>query len=213
MYIGPLFHQSSPPINEGGPHHQCPLPLPSPLRIPPPTPPSPSPSQDTVTNAARELGLLGLDDEHEEEDGRRRLFLVQLPAVLPISAAAARAGAEEAAAAVAGPSGSRPPASAPPTSACPPSSSSASASAPPVRGCALKELPSGCIGRLLVFRSGKVKLQMGDVLMDVSPGLPCQHRIDVGQVCVGVDLILWKSHTAYLGSVWITSCCRSSSGP
>ncbi len=30
-----------------------------------------------------------------------------------------------------------------------------------------------------MFRSGKVKLRVGDVLMDVSLGLPNQHRQDV----------------------------------
>ncbi|GFR43575.1 hypothetical protein Agub_g4671, partial [Astrephomene gubernaculifera] len=42
-----------------------------------------------------------------------------------------------------------------------------------------RELPSGRIGKLLVFKSGRVKLAVGDVLLDVSTGLPNQHRQDV----------------------------------
>ena len=115
--------------------------------------------QDEVTDAARELGVMDLEDDEEGQ----KLFLVQMPSVLPISAQAV-----EEYAAGAGPSTS--------SAASGPSTSS---SAEARRGCALKELPSGHIGRLLVYRSGKVKLQMGEVLMDVSPGLPCLHRIDV----------------------------------
>jgi DNA-directed RNA polymerase III subunit RPC4 len=101
-------------------------------------------------------------DLEDDEEGQK-LFLVQMPSVLPISAQAVKEHA-----AGGGPSMSS-------ATTGPSSSSSAEAR----RGCALKELPSGHIGRLLVYRSGKVKLQMGKVLMDVSPGLPCLHRIDV----------------------------------
>ena len=137
--------------------------------------------QDAISNAAQELGLLsvckddaGLDPSH--------LFLVQMPAVLPISQAHSAAAFKPSAAAssadaetsggvgaglsAAGRSGA--------------ASSSATTEDPlSVRGCAVRELPSGSIGRLLVYRSGKVKLKIGEVLMDVMPGLPCKHRIDV----------------------------------
>jgi len=51
--------------------------------------------------------------------------------------------------------------------------------APPPEGSSACNLPSGKIGKLLVFKSGRVKLQMGDVLMDVSAGMPIAHRQDV----------------------------------
>ena len=108
---------------------------------------------------------MGLDD-----DEGQKLFLVQMPSVLPISTRtvkelAARSAAADPAAGAAAPAGA---------------AAAASTSAVDARrGTSLKELPSGLIGRLLVYRSGKVKLQMGEVLMDVSPGLPCLHRIDV----------------------------------
>lgn len=40
------------------------------------------------------------------------------------------------------------------------------------------------VGKLLVFESGAVKLQMGDVLLDVAAGTPCQFRQDVAAVNV-----------------------------
>ncbi|CAA3008737.1 DNA-directed RNA polymerase III subunit rpc4-like [Olea europaea var. sylvestris] len=41
------------------------------------------------------------------------------------------------------------------------------------KGCSLEELPEGYMGKMLVYRSGAVKLKMGDVLYDVSPGSDC----------------------------------------
>ncbi|KAG0466346.1 hypothetical protein HPP92_017926 [Vanilla planifolia] len=38
------------------------------------------------------------------------------------------------------------------------------------RGCKLKDFPAGSMGKLLVYKSGKVKMKLGDVLFDVSPG-------------------------------------------
>ena len=35
------------------------------------------------------------------------------------------------------------------------------------------------VGKLLVFENGDVKLQMGDVLLDVAAGTPCQFRQDL----------------------------------
>ncbi|RLN07290.1 uncharacterized protein C2845_PM11G05810 [Panicum miliaceum] len=36
-----------------------------------------------------------------------------------------------------------------------------------IHGCGLKELPDGFMGKILVFKSGKVKMTLGDVLFDV----------------------------------------------
>lgn len=41
------------------------------------------------------------------------------------------------------------------------------------KGCSLEELPGGYMGKMLVYRSGAVKLKLGDVLYDVSPGSDC----------------------------------------
>lgn len=48
----------------------------------------------------------------------------------------------------------------------------------------LNQLPAGKVGKLLVFESGAVKLQMGDVLLDIAAGTPCQFRQDVAAVNV-----------------------------
>ncbi|CAH9121623.1 unnamed protein product [Cuscuta epithymum] len=38
------------------------------------------------------------------------------------------------------------------------------------KGCSLKELPSGHMGKMLVYKSGAVKMKLGGILYDVSPG-------------------------------------------
>lgn len=40
----------------------------------------------------------------------------------------------------------------------------------------LRDLPSMKIGKLLVLQSGAVKMQIGDVLFDVTPSIPCKMR-------------------------------------
>lgn len=37
-----------------------------------------------------------------------------------------------------------------------------------VNACGLKELPGDLMGKILVYKSGKVKMTLGDVLFDVS---------------------------------------------
>lgn len=37
-----------------------------------------------------------------------------------------------------------------------------------VQGCSLDELPAGFMGKMLVYRSGAIKLKLGDSLYDVS---------------------------------------------
>ncbi|KAI3704935.1 hypothetical protein L1987_75164 [Smallanthus sonchifolius] len=37
----------------------------------------------------------------------------------------------------------------------------------------LKDLPNGCIGKMLVYKSGAIKLKLGDTVFDVSSGTPC----------------------------------------
>lgn len=47
------------------------------------------------------------------------------------------------------------------------------------KGCGLKDLPSGFMGKMLVHKSGKVKMKIGDTLFDVSPGHSCEFAEDV----------------------------------
>ncbi|KAG0540495.1 hypothetical protein BDA96_03G414000 [Sorghum bicolor] len=37
-------------------------------------------------------------------------------------------------------------------------------------GCNLQQLPQGYLGKMLVYKSGKIKMKLGDVMFDVSPG-------------------------------------------
>jgi len=148
-------------------------------------------SQDAISNAADELGLLNLGKGGSSLDVSH-MFLVQMPAVLPISQASiatvvkptASVSSADASVSigVAGPSSG-----AVQTVFGRAGTTSSPAASPTVdpmslRGCALRELPSGSVGRLLVYRSGKVKLQIGEVLMEVMPGLACKHRIDVRSI-------------------------------
>lgn len=36
-----------------------------------------------------------------------------------------------------------------------------------IDGCKIKDLPGGLMGKLLVYKSGKVKMRLGDALFDV----------------------------------------------
>ncbi|OVA13380.1 RNA polymerase III Rpc4 [Macleaya cordata] len=105
--------------------------------------------EDTL-NPALELGLM------EESEDARMVFL-QLPASLPLMKRSATAESNETA------GSSRP--------------------SKPVdhleKGCSLEELPPGFMGKLLVHKSGAVKLKLGDTLYDVSPGSDCTFANDV----------------------------------
>ncbi|XP_060213052.1 uncharacterized protein LOC132640473 isoform X2 [Lycium barbarum] len=47
------------------------------------------------------------------------------------------------------------------------------------KACGLQELPAGNMGKMLVYKSGKIKLKLGDILYDVSPGVDCAFSQDV----------------------------------
>ena len=51
------------------------------------------------------------------------------------------------------------------------------------------------MGKLLVFESGAVKLQMGDVVLDVAAGTPCQFRQEIASVNAR------EGHFVFLGDV------------
>ncbi|KAJ4733491.1 hypothetical protein LUZ62_085391 [Rhynchospora pubera] len=50
------------------------------------------------------------------------------------------------------------------------------------RGCKLNELPGGYLGKLLVYKSGKVKMKIGENFFDVYPGSECKFTQDVAVV-------------------------------
>ncbi|PAN06190.1 hypothetical protein PAHAL_1G245200 [Panicum hallii] len=83
-----------------------------------------------------------------------------------------------------------------------------------IHGCGLKELPGGFMGKILVFKSGKVKMTLGDVLFDVSAGSNCifpqevvaintreKHCCGIGDI--GKRAIITPDINSLLGSVQI----------
>ncbi|KAL9242160.1 hypothetical protein vseg_016186 [Gypsophila vaccaria] len=118
-------------------------------------------------NPATELGFM---DENLEP----KMLFFQLPRGLPMTKRAAAAEAEEASA-----SNSKPPGGAHPTE----------------RPCGFNDLKSGLMGKLLVYKSGAVKLKLGDTEYDVSPGSDCGFAQDV--VAVNVD----KKHCCAVGEI------------
>ncbi|KAK9060833.1 hypothetical protein SSX86_021539 [Deinandra increscens subsp. villosa] len=99
---------------------------------------------------AEELGLM-------EEDLEKKLIFIQLPPALPL----------------------------PKQSVKTEGGGSASRSKPlkdteqPSKGCNLNELPAGVMGKMLVYKSGAVKLKLGDHLYNVYGGLDCSFAQDV----------------------------------
>ncbi|CAN4121213.1 unnamed protein product [Withania somnifera] len=47
------------------------------------------------------------------------------------------------------------------------------------RACSLNELSGGFMGKMLVYKSGAVKLKLGETLYNVSPGMGCSFAQDV----------------------------------
>ncbi|XP_052107539.1 uncharacterized protein LOC127740543 [Arachis duranensis] len=105
---------------------------------------------ENSTNPAKELGLL-------KENPETSVFLIQLPAALPAIKGSASFGSQD---------GSE-------------SSSKPQGSMKKVKPCKLNELPPGLMGKMPVYKSGAIKLKLGDTLYDVSPGSDCTFAQDV----------------------------------
>lgn len=86
------------------------------------------------------------------------MFFLQLPATMPIIKHTATSEARDNA------SNSKPPEGAGQANRLKPSGIAASIE----KSCRLEELPSGFMGKMLVYKSGAVKLKLGDTLYDVS---------------------------------------------
>ncbi|KAG6769924.1 hypothetical protein POTOM_025591 [Populus tomentosa] len=97
---------------------------------------------ENSTNSAVELGLM-------EENVEASMLFVQLPPTMPMIKRSATAVGPEVK-----------------------ESSRPSGGARAIeKTCRLDELPAGYMGKVLVYRSGAVKLKLGDTLYDVSPGM------------------------------------------
>ncbi|MED6156119.1 hypothetical protein PIB30_011578 [Stylosanthes scabra] len=105
---------------------------------------------ENSTNQAKELGLL-------EENPEACMFLIQLPTALPAIKGSASSGEQD----------------------VNESSSKPQGSSKKVKPCKLNELPSGFMGKMLVYKSGAIKLKLGDTLYDVSSGSNCVFAQDV----------------------------------
>ncbi|KAK9131361.1 hypothetical protein Sjap_011848 [Stephania japonica] len=110
-------------------------------------------NDEEFMNSAAELGLM-------EENEDSRMLLLQLPTSLPSVKRSATAEANETA------DGSKP----------------SRKTINFLKGCKLEEASPGFMGKLLVYKSGMVKLKLGDILYDVSPGSDCGFAQDIVEV-------------------------------
>ncbi|KAM0925934.1 hypothetical protein ACQ4PT_003818 [Festuca glaucescens] len=62
-------------------------------------------------------------------------------------------------------------------------------------GYSLNDLPGGYMGKMLVYKSGKVKMKLGDALFDVNPGTEC------GMTQHAVAMNTKKKHCCQLGDI------------
>ncbi|RDX86711.1 DNA-directed RNA polymerase III subunit RPC4, partial [Mucuna pruriens] len=105
---------------------------------------------ENASNPAMELGLL-------EENLEASMFLINLPPTLPIITQLATAGGQNVNVNSKPPGGSK----------------------DVEKPCKLNELPPGFMGKMLVYKSGAIKLKLGNTLYDVSPGMTCAFAQDV----------------------------------
>ncbi|RDY08512.1 DNA-directed RNA polymerase III subunit RPC4, partial [Mucuna pruriens] len=105
---------------------------------------------ENASNPATELGLL-------EENLEASMFFVNLPPTLPIITQSATARGQNVDVNSKPPGGSK----------------------DVEKPCKLNELPSGFMGKMLVYKSGAIKLKLGHTLYDVSPGMTCTFAQDV----------------------------------
>ncbi|XP_016509974.2 uncharacterized protein LOC107827370 [Nicotiana tabacum] len=86
-----------------------------------------------------------------EENLEEKMFFIQLPTAMPMLKQSVKTEGSEA-------SSSRP---------------------SKVKAYSMNELPRGFMGKMLVYKSGAVKLKLGETLYDVSPGMDCAFAQDV----------------------------------
>lgn len=97
-------------------------------------------------------------DGWQDENQEASMLFLQLPATMPMIKQAATAEVKENA------SSSKPPEDAGQANRLKPPEGAGSIQ----KTCRLEELPSGFMGKMLVYKSGAIKLKLGDTLYDVS---------------------------------------------
>ncbi|KAF7154422.1 hypothetical protein RHSIM_Rhsim01G0044200 [Rhododendron simsii] len=105
---------------------------------------------ENSTKAARDLGLM--DDNPEAS-----MFFLQLPPNMPMVKPSPKIEGREIAS----------------------SSKPSKGAGQPEKTCTLDELPAGFMGKMLVYKSGAVKLKLGDTIYDVSAGLDSVFAQDI----------------------------------
>ncbi|KAI6679719.1 hypothetical protein NL676_033600 [Syzygium grande] len=109
---------------------------------------------ETIINLATELGLMDSQDDGSLEPS---MFFIQLPPTIPMAKCLTIAEGNETTESLA----------------------SSEVLGSTEKSCSLDELSAGLMGKMLVYRSGAVKLKLGDTLYDVSSGLDCVFAQDV----------------------------------
>uniref|UniRef100_A0A453HD24 DNA-directed RNA polymerase III subunit RPC4 n=2 Tax=Aegilops tauschii subsp. strangulata TaxID=200361 RepID=A0A453HD24_AEGTS len=137
---------------------------------------SSSRTQDGELTAAKELGLMGTEDKMNTP----QLLFFQFPASLPLPQVLSVAGADM---------------DTSDSEGVETEETNKRRRLESVNGCKLKDLPGGLMGKLLVYKSGKVKMLLGDALFDVSAGLDCTFA----QEAVAINT--YKKHCCSLGEV------------
>ncbi|XP_040986046.1 uncharacterized protein LOC121234238 [Juglans microcarpa x Juglans regia] len=108
---------------------------------------------ENTISPASDLGLMA---ENEEE----KMFFFKLPASLPLlKRSTSRKGKEKVE-----------------------TDSSLDSGGVSKKGCSLEELPGGYLGKMLVYKSGAIKLKLGNTLYDVTPGSDCVFAQDVAAI-------------------------------
>ncbi|XP_071736356.1 uncharacterized protein [Rutidosis leptorrhynchoides] len=112
---------------------------------------------ETKMNSALELGLLGQENNEE-----KKMMLFQFPEKLPLDKLS-----NQATVSVKGKDKVE--------------SSGSSKVDVSNKGSGLKDLPNGHMGKMLVYKSGAVKLKLGDIIYNVTPGIldECQQDVAV----------------------------------
>uniref|UniRef100_A0A8R7Q1X2 DNA-directed RNA polymerase III subunit RPC4 n=1 Tax=Triticum urartu TaxID=4572 RepID=A0A8R7Q1X2_TRIUA len=137
---------------------------------------SSSRTQDGELTAAKELGLMDTEDKMNTP----QLLFFQFPASLPLPQVVSVAGGDM---------------DTSDSEGVETEETNKKRRLESINGCKLKDLPGGLMGKLLVYKSGKVKMRLGDALFDVSAGLDCTFA----QEAVAINTN--KKHCCSLGEV------------
>ncbi|TKY54428.1 DNA-directed RNA polymerase III subunit RPC4 [Spatholobus suberectus] len=121
---------------------------------------------ESASNPAMELGLL-------EENLEASMFLINLPPTLPMIKQLDTAGGQDVNVKSKPPGGSK----------------------DVEKPCKLNEIPSGFMGKMVVYRNGAIKLKLGNTLYDVSSGMNCVFAQDV------VSINTAQKHCCTIGEI------------